>query len=381
MRSRSILRISLVAAALATSRAFVVPTARVLTPSFRRGVCSAMATSSPPHAVSEIRPPAVVGAPVESIETPALTLDLDIFEKNCDRMSDLLLRTPGVTLRPHVKAHKCPELAALQMQIARDRGVICQGVCAQQMREVEVMVRGGIADVLLTNQAVGPGKIARLVEAAAEAASKGGRVAVLVDSEANAADISAAAAERGVVVPAYVEVEAGQGRSGVAASGPALLAVARAVAAAPGLELAGVHCYNGLLQHVRDPADRARRVAEEVVAGSAAAAVAALEAAGLWAPGMVVTGAGTGSFLAEASSGVFTEVQPGSYVFMDADYAKNAWPADVAADVAADAGAGAPPFAQALHLLGTARALPHPQPAPGPSARGVHATLRPCTLQ
>ena len=118
-------------AGLATSaRAFLT------TPCLSRGIRSGAVRmiSNSPH-----RTPATVGAPVEKVETPALLLDMDLFESNCKRMSNLLSQTPGVAMRPHVKAHKSPDLAALQMQISNENGVKCPGVCAQTMREAEVV--------------------------------------------------------------------------------------------------------------------------------------------------------------------------------------------------------------------------------------------------
>ncbi|KAJ1493721.1 hypothetical protein T484DRAFT_1767772 [Baffinella frigidus] len=317
---------------------------------------------------------------------------MDLFESNCKRMAKLLSQTPGVAMRPHVKAHKCPDLAAIQLQISNENGVKCPGVCAQTMREAEVMVHGGVSDVLLTNQVVGEGKITRLVKLAGEAAARGGRVAVLVDSVANAQDISSAAVEEGLVIPVFIEVEAGQGRCGVSPGGADLVALARAVSGAGGVELAGVHCYNGGLQHVRDPEERRALVFQQVVTGSAEKAVAALTDAGLWKQGMPVTGGGTGTFMCEASSGIFTEVQPGSYVFMDADYNQNIWPKgartssssldpspskDPPSDSSKEEGAssfakgvgtcsaesaeeeGVSPFAQSLHLLATVSLTPN----------------------
>lgn len=253
------------------------------------------------------RPPAEIGMRLEEVDTPALILELDAFETNLRRLSEAA--AGRVRVRPHAKTHKCPEIA--RRQIAA--GAV--GVCCQKVSEAEAMVEGGIEDVLVTNQIVGARKIERLAALARRA-----RIGVCVDHAANVRDLQAAAARAGARLDVYLELEVGMRRCGVAPGAPAL-ALAREIAASPDLRFAGMHAYHGRAQHMRPMADR------HAVIAAAAAAVrstrAMLQESGISCP--VVTGAGTGTFMFEIESGAWDEIQPGSYVFMDWDYAKNEW--------------------------------------------------------
>jgi D-serine deaminase-like pyridoxal phosphate-dependent protein len=193
------------------------------------------------------------------------------------------------------------------------------------------MVDGGIPDVLVSNEVVGAAKLERLAGLARRA-----KVGVCVDDAGNVKDLDAAARAAGVTLDAYVELEVGMGRCGVAPGEPAL-ALAHAVAACANLRFAGLQAYNGRAQHVRSSEDR------RALIGKAAAAVrmtrALLEKSGIPCP--IVTGAGSGTFMFEVESGAWDEIQPGSYAFMDADYAKNEWAAPL------------PRFEHALFVLAT----------------------------
>jgi D-serine deaminase-like pyridoxal phosphate-dependent protein len=253
------------------------------------------------------RPPAQPGASVEDIDTPALVVDLDALERNLDLMANAV-RGSAVALRPHGKAHKCPAIALEQMQ----RGAA--GICCQKVGEAEVFVEAGVKDVLVTNEIAGEAKLARLAAMAEKA-----RVAVLADNADVVRRIGAAATAAGVMITVLVEVDVGAKRCGVAPGAPAA-ALAVAIAGTSGLSFGGIHAYHGGAQHLREP--EARRSA---IAGAVALvreSKAAIEAAGLACAS--VTGAGTGTWQHERDSGVYTELQPGSYVFMDVDYQKNA---------------------------------------------------------
>ncbi len=251
-------------------------------------------------------PPARVGDAVAAIDTPALVVDLDAFERNLDLMANAV-RGSGLALRPHAKSHKCVEIARAQV----DRGAV--GICCQKVAEAEVFVAAGIRDVLVTNEIVAAPKLARLAALAHRAT-----IGVLADDAGNVAALSAAASEAGTTLDVLVEVDVGARRCGVQPGEAAALAVA--IDRAPGLAFRGIHAYHGAAQHLRTPAERRGAIAGAVRA--AAAARAAIEAAGVRCP--VVTGAGTGTWQEERDSGVYTELQPGSYVFMDADYGRNA---------------------------------------------------------
>jgi D-serine deaminase-like pyridoxal phosphate-dependent protein len=265
--------------------------------------------------------PARIGDPVAAIDTPALIVELEALERNLERMA-ANARAAGVALRPHAKMHKCAALALRQIAL----GAV--GVCCQKVAEAEALVAGGVGDVLVTNQVVGAPKLERLARLAGRA-----RVGVCADDAGNVADLGAAVRAAGTRLRVLVEVDVGARRCGVGPGAPAL-ALARAVVAQPGLEFGGLHAYQGSAQHLREPAERAAAIDAAVAAARAAREI--IVTAGIACP--VITGAGTGTYLLEAASGVYTEVQPGSYAFMDADYAKNR----------ADA-----PFEQALYVLAT----------------------------
>ena len=250
-------------------------------------------------------PPAAIGMPVADVDTPALIVDLPAFERNLQRMADFAARA-GLRLRPHAKMHKCPEVALRQQAL----GAV--GQCCQKLGEAEIMVAGGIGDVLVTNQIVGAAKIARLADLAGRAT-----VGVCVDDTGNADELAAAARAAGTVVDAYVEIDVGAGRCGIDPGAPAAALAAR-IAGLDGLRFAGLQAYHGSAQHI-GPFE-ARRAAIESAGGHVRATLDALERAGIACP--LVTGAGTGSYAFEAASGLWGELQCGSYAFMDVDYRK-----------------------------------------------------------
>lgn len=246
------------------------------------------------------------GDPVSSIDTPALVLDLAAFERNLERMA-AALRGRGARLRAHAKSHKCPEIAKRQIAL----GAV--GICCQKVSEAAVFVDAGIDDVLVTNQVVGAAKLLHLAELARRA-----RLGVLVDHPEQVQDLAEVARAQGVTLDVYVEVDVGGKRCGVA-PGDAGARLARLVADNAALRFAGLHCYHGPAQHLRTPAERAAVIAAAVDA--ARATKLATQACGLQVER--ITGGGTGSFLLERDSGVFNEIQAGSYIFMDRDYADN----------------------------------------------------------
>ena len=250
--------------------------------------------------------PAEPGMALNEVDTPALLLDLDAFDGNLQRL-DKSLQGRKVRVRPHAKSHKCPEIGLRQMA----HGAV--GVCCQKVTEAEAMVAGGIPDVMVSNQVIGPRKIQRLVALAQRA-----RVSVLVDDADNVAALNDAATKAGVKLNVLVEVNVGANRCGVEAGEPAR-ELAAAVASGPQLHFRGIHAYQGAAQHVRS-ADERRALIERAVR-LVSETRAMLQEDGLECE--IVTGAGTGTYLMEAGSDVYNEIQPGSYVFMDADYARN----------------------------------------------------------
>jgi D-serine deaminase-like pyridoxal phosphate-dependent protein len=244
--------------------------------------------------------------PLDEVDTPALVIDLDAFERNLRRLPEQIAGSP-VKARPHAKTHKCPVVALKQVEL----GAV--GVCVQKVSEAEAMVYGGVRDVLVTNEVVGRQKLRRLTALAQNA-----RIGVCVDDVGQVHALNTAAGEAGVTLPVYVEVNMGGNRCGVEPGEPAL-ELARHVVDAPHLAFAGLQAYHGSAQHLRGWDERRQAIAQAVDRAGRTRELLARH--GIDCP--TVTGAGTGSFEFEAASGVYTELQCGSYIFMDADYGRN----------------------------------------------------------
>ncbi len=252
--------------------------------------------------------PATVGMPLSEVDTPALILDLDAFERNLELL-DTSLAGRKIRIRPHAKSHKCPKIALAQLA----RGAV--GVCCQKVSEAEAMIEGGVPDVLIANEVVGAAKLKRLAALARRA-----RVAVCADDASNVAALDAAARDEGIRLDVLVEVNVGANRCGVEPGEPAA-ALAKQIAFAGNLRFAGLQAYQGAAQHLRKVEER--RAAIERAVANVTASIAAIERAGMKCER--VTGAGTGTYAFEAASGVYDEIQPGSYIFMDVDYGRNEW--------------------------------------------------------
>ena len=276
-------------------------------------------------------PPAQPGMREDEIDTPALVIDLDAFEFNLDRMAALLAPT-GAKLRAHAKTHKSPVIALQQIA----RGAV--GQCVQKVAEAEIMAWGGVKDILVSNEVVGAGKLARLVALARIA-----KVAVCVDDPAQVTAIEAAAEAAGTRISVLVEIDIGAARCGVQ-PGPEAVALAKRIAASRHLIFGGLQAYQGSAQHRRGVEER-KKLIEHAIDGSRRT-VEQLRQQGLPCP--IVGGGGTGTFEIEAASGVYTEIQAGSYAFMDADYARN---------LDAD-GAPVSTFSHALFELATVMSAP-----------------------
>ena len=251
-------------------------------------------------------PPARPGMAEDEIDTPALVIDLDAFEFNLDTMAAALAGT-GTRLRAHAKTHKSPVIAHLQMA----RGAV--GQCVQKVSEAEILAWAGVPDILVSNEVVGRSKLARLA-----ALARITRIAVCADDMRQVAALAEAAQDAGVVLTVLVEIDVGAGRCGVAPGAPAV-ALAQMIAASPHLRFGGLQAYHGSAQHLRR--HEQRHFAIQAASDNTRRTVEQLAQQGLSCA--IVGGAGTGTFALEAGSGVFTEIQAGSYCFMDADYAAN----------------------------------------------------------
>ena len=253
-----------------------------------------------------ISAPAQIGAHVSQVDTPALLVELDALERNIRRMQERIEGTK-LRLRPHVKTHKSTAIANLQIAA----GAV--GVCCQKVSEAEIMVDGGVGDLLISNEVVGAAKLARVAALARRA-----KVAVCVDDFDNVQHLAEAAANFGAKVDVLVELDVGAGRCGVDTPAEAVR-LAAAIARTKPLRFAGLQAYHGAAQHLRAHADRRTAIAN--AAGKVADALDLLRRNDLECA--IVSGAGTGSFEFEIESGVYGELQVGSYVFMDADYGRN----------------------------------------------------------
>jgi 3-hydroxy-D-aspartate aldolase len=250
-------------------------------------------------------PPAEIGAAVAEIETPALVIDLDALDRNIAKMAELA-RAAGVRLRPHAKTHKSAAIALRQIAA----GAV--GQCVQKVGEAEALVRGGVKDVLVSNEVVGERKLRRLAALAHDAT-----IALCFDAPEQVDAAARVAKDFGVELGGLVEIEVGMERCGVA-PGRAAAALARRIADAPNLKFRGLQAYHGRAQHLATYQERAQAIAFAIDAVHETLRALADENLAC----EIVAGAGTGTFAIEAASGVYNELQVGSYVFMDTEYAR-----------------------------------------------------------
>ena len=264
----------------------------------------------------------LIGKPVHDIDTPALVIDMDAMKRNLGRMAEFA-KKHHILWRPHAKLHKSVLLAKMQIKA----GAV--GVCVQKTAEAEIMVAGGIHNVYISNQVIAPAKLARVAALTQAVAAHRGQIAIAVDSlegvtrlaQAMTTARTAGARPGGnaaTVIDVFVEIDVGQERCGVK-PGPEVVTLALEIRKHPALRFAGLQAYQGKAQHLRSVQERRLAIASAAKAVDTARQL--LEAEGL-KPGLV-TGAGTGSLVLEAASGVYGEVQAGSFLFMDADYAQN----------------------------------------------------------
>jgi D-serine deaminase-like pyridoxal phosphate-dependent protein len=246
---------------------------------------------------------ALIGQPGSRalVPTPAAVLDLDAFERNVAKMA-ARAKAAGLALRPHSKSHKTSAIAHRQIEA----GAV--GICCAKLAEAEAMAAAGVGAILVTSPIAGAIQAARAAALAQTVAD----FRIVVDHPDGAAELGAAAQGP---IQVLIDIDPGMGRTGVHDAAQAV-EVFGAIAAQPNLKLLGVQCYGGHWQHIAGANARAAAVADGMAYLSSV--IAALRQAG--AQIGVVTGGGTGSFAADAAQGVLTEVQPGSFPFMDRDY-------------------------------------------------------------
>ncbi|MBB2487283.1 DSD1 family PLP-dependent enzyme [Mitsuaria sp. WAJ17] len=263
---------------------------------------------NPSAPLSSLLPPlARFGDLLSAVDSPALLLDLDAFERNVTKMQAAAV-SAGMALRPHAKAHKCVAIAQAQMRA----GAV--GICCQKVSEAIPFVAAGIPDILVSNEVVGEAKARLLAELAGRA-----RMSVCVDHEQQIEQLAQACEQTGSRLELLVEINIGQDRCGVA-DAPAVLRLVEVMEQYAGqLRFKGLQAYQGGLQHVRGM--EARREAVLRATERARAVVQGLQDQDLDCE--TITGGGTGSAAFDLGLGLYTELQPGSYVFMDADYGRN----------------------------------------------------------
>ena len=275
--------------------------------------------------------PAQPGDLLKEIDTPALIVDLDKCEANAALLMAAVSGT-GVRVRPHAKTHKCAELARQQVEA----GAV--GVCCAKLGEAEVMLAGNVNDVLIANEIVGEAKMRRLARVARAYAPA--RLGVCIDNIDVARQLAAICAAEQVTIDVYIEIDVGQNRAGLTDSAT-IVELAAMLHGNSAFNYRGLQAYAGLAQHRRGVPER--RAAAEAAAARAGRARDAILGADL--PCEVVTGGGTGTLAYDIRSGVYTEVQPGSYLFLDVDYAKHEQDPD------------APQFDVSLFVLATVMSL------------------------
>ena len=265
------------------------------------GLWAAGDASAGPSAEADYRE---VGRSKGDLDTPALCVDLDALERNLAAMQETVTRN-GIASRPHAKTHKCPAIAHRQLATGS------VGICTAKVSEAEVMFAHGIDRLLLTTANVTPTKIARAMSLRTQCEG----LIQATYTEANARALSEAAAAAGLEADVVVDVDPGGHRTGIAPGQPAL-ALAQLVDRLPHLRLRGMLCYDGGAQHVKGFDERRARALERLA--SAAETFDLMTRAGLNME--IFSGGGTGTYNIDHETPGFTDVQAGSYVFMDAQY-------------------------------------------------------------
>lgn len=239
-----------------------------------------------------------------AVPTPSLVLDVDALDRNIARMAERARRL-GVALRPHVKSHKS---LAIARRLA-EAGAI--GACCATIEEAEALAAGGVGGLLITS----PMSTAPLVDRVQRLLRNGADLMLVVDDPRNVEPLAALVQAGGDPLRLIVELDVGVGRTGCV-DARSVVALAQRIAGVPALRFAGIQAYWGNLQQVMPFAERERRV--HVQADRLRALIADLAAAGL--PPGIVTGGGTGTYAIDGALGLHTELQPGSFMFLDSCY-------------------------------------------------------------
>ena len=243
---------------------------------------------------------------LSEIDTPALVLDLSVLEQNLDFMA-AQARTSGTGLRPHAKAHKSAWIANEQIK----RGAV--GICCQKVSEAAAFVAEGFDSILISNEVVGHQKVQRMADLALSA-----DITFCVDNERDLQTYEDLASDYGVRLGVLIDLQGGWYRPGVAST-ERVVDLAKRVDSFDHLKLRGLQAYNAAAQHISDFDQRTASTVE--FCQRVVEAVAALNRAGLETS--VVSGGGTGTYDIDPLHGPYSEIQPGSYAFMDGGYLEN----------------------------------------------------------
>ena len=265
---------------------------------------------------------------LEEIDTPSLIIDLDLMEHNIKTMADFF-KTTTAKLRPHVKTHKCPIISHKQVRA----GAI--GVTCAKLGEAEVMVEAGISSVLIANQIVGETKIKRLINLA-----KHGEITVAIDDYSNVKHLARASELNDVKLNILIEVDVGNNRCGVPPKEPALQ-LAKEASSYSSLNFKGLLGYEGFCQNIRSIEERRLKTIEAME--KLVSTRNLLEDHGFDIE--TVSAGGTGTHMITSNYPGVTEIEAGSYVFMDATYSRVE---------------GLEKFSQALTVLTTVVSTPKP---------------------
>ena len=252
----------------------------------------------------------LVGVPEgrAKLQTPALVVDLDILERNIARMADYA-KSRGIQLRPHAKTHKSGEIAKRQIEAG------ALGVCVAKLGEGEALADAGVGNLLITSPVVTDKGIERLIALNVRVTD----LMATVDNPETAARVDAAAKASGKKLKVLVDLDPGMSRTGIP-MGDRGFALVEQVTKADGLEFMGLQCYAGNVQHMESPNERRDR------------SLSVMRELGEFRDGLkkrginprIVSGGGTGTFDIDPDAHVLTELQVGSYVFMDRQY-RDVW--------------------------------------------------------
>ncbi|HUJ02523.1 MAG TPA: DSD1 family PLP-dependent enzyme [Rhizomicrobium sp.] len=238
------------------------------------------------------------------LQTPALVVDLDALEKNIAAMA-AHAKAKNIALRPHAKTHKCAEIARRQIAAG------AAGICVAKLGEAEAMADAGIDSILITSPVVSDGGIARLMALNARM----GELMVVCDNDEVAKRLADAAKASGKKLKILIDIDPGLGRTGIR-PGDNAVALVEQVAKSGSLEYAGLQCYAGQVQHMESPNERRDA---SLTALKELGSLRDQLAARRLAP-KILSGGGTGTFDIDPDARVLTELQVGSYVFMDRQY-------------------------------------------------------------